>query len=65
MEMTKLVTEPVTFRLKACVAGVLMPFEPWIVTGQLPAVPDAGVPENRPVVLLSVTPEGRVPAIIE
>ena len=48
-----------TVNVKLCVAFGLIPLVAVIVTGNEPVW--AGVPESTPVVLLSVTPEGRFP----
>jgi hypothetical protein len=50
-----------TVSVKLCVALGDTPLEAVIVSGYVPLVPLAGVPPSTPVVLLSITPLGRVP----
>ena len=53
-----------TGRLKVWVASGLTPFVAVIVTGYVPAVPAAGVPDNVAVpslLSLNVTPDGSAP----
>ena len=52
-----------TVRAKFCVASGLMPLVAVTVKLKTPLLPTAGVPLSTPVVLLSVTPWGRVPLV--
>ena len=51
-----------TVRVKFCVASGAVALVALMVTGQVPAVPDAGVPDSTPLPALKLTPNGRPPA---